>query len=382
MKPGSTDVVVIGAGAIGTATAYYLAKSGVRVTVVDRRGIGQEASGANVGLVTIFSVHSLDEPEPGPAHELTMASADAYLTLGEEIGIDIEYERCGGVMFALTEERLALIRTAYEGYKKHGLPVEWLDAAGVLACEPVLRCDGILGGVFYPPNGHLNPLMLSRALAHGGREHGVRFLLGTTVEGITVTGGRVRAVRTSAGDIACGQVVNAAGAWSADVARMVGITIPVTPGRGQIVLTEPVPRFIHRIVMGVSPAARQTRRGNVVIGSALEDAGFDKNASLETVTEFSRSALSRFPSLRGLNVIRAWAGLRPMTPDHFPIIQMMDEPAGFCLATGHSHRGICYGAGTGQVVADLVMGKPPRVPLERFRLGRFTNASAMEAHHR
>jgi glycine/D-amino acid oxidase-like deaminating enzyme len=95
MRIGTSDVVVIGGGVIGTAVAYYLAKAGTSVTVVERRGLGQEASGANVGLVTVFSGHSFEEPDPGPVYELTRASANAYTTLGGEIGVDIEYERDG-----------------------------------------------------------------------------------------------------------------------------------------------------------------------------------------------------------------------------------------------------------------------------------------------
>ncbi len=380
MRLPAADVVVIGAGAIGGAAAYYLGKAGMRVTVVDRRGIGQEASGANVGLVTLFSAYSLDEPDPGAAYALTMASADAYLTLGEETGVDIEYERCGGIMFAQAEDRLAVIRRAYDGYRRHGVPVEWLDAAGVQACEPAFRAEGILGGVFCPLNGQLNPLLLCRALAEGARRHKAEFLLGTNVESIGVGGGRINSVRTTAGEIPCEWVVNAAGAWSADVAQMVGLTIPVTPGRGQVLITEPVPRFINRIVMGASPSARQTRRGNVIIGSVLEYAGFDKRVTLDTMSAFTRGVADRFPGVRGLNVIRSWAGLRPMTPDHNPIIQVVDEPRGFCLATGHSHRGICWGAGTGQAVDDLVAGRAPRLPLEAFRLERFETANAAGAH--
>ena len=380
MRLPAVDVVVIGAGAIGMGAAYELARAGLRVTVVDRRGVGQEASGANVGLVTVFSAHSLDEPDPGPSYALTMQSADAYLTLGDETGIDIEYERCGGIMFAQTEDRLALIRTAFDGYRRHGVPVEWHDAAGLQACEPAFRADGILGGVFCSLNGQLNPLMLCRALAEGARRHKTAFLLGTNVESIEVGGGRISSVRTGAGDIPCEYVVNAAGAWAADVGRMVGLPIPVSPGRGQILITEPVPRFIHRIVMGASPSARQTRRGNVIIGSILEHAGYDKNVTLDTMSAFTRGVVDRYPGVRGLNVIRSWAGLRPMTPDHRPIIEMMDEPRGFCLATGHSHRGICWGAGTAQAVTDLVTGRLPRIPLEAFRLKRFETAKAMEAH--
>jgi len=383
MRPEPCDVVVIGGGAIGTAVAYHLARAGQRVTVVERRGVGQEASGANVGLVTLFSGHSFDEPDPGPVFELTRASIDAYRTLGDEVGMDIEYEQEGGVVFAETPEKLAIIRRAYEGYRRYGVPVDWLDARGVLDCEPAFFHDGILGGVFCPLNGQINPLMLCRALAQGARRLGVRLLPGTSAHGISCEGGRVRAVRTSAGEIACEFVVNAAGAWAAEIGAMAGVKIPVIPARGQILLTEPVPRFIRRVVSGAEPSARQTRRGNVIIGSTVEDVGFDKRVTKETITEFARGVLAHFPRLGGLDVIRTWAGLRPASPDHRPIIELMEEPVGLCLACGHSRRGICYAAGTGKLVTELLTGRPPSIALEAFSLSRFRLATpfTQEAPH-
>ncbi len=371
MKMASTDVVVIGGGAIGAAVAFYVAKAGKRVTLVERGGLAHEASGANVGLVTLFSVHSLEEPEPGPLYGLTNASAEAYLSLGEEVGLDIEYERCGGVYVADTEDKLRIVRRAYEGYRRNGVLVEWLEPDGVRACEPAFSTEGILGGVFCPLNGFLNPLSATRALALGARHLGATILLGTTVHGISVNHGRVQAVMTSAGDIPCQFVVNAAGPWAAEVGAMVGVGVPVVPIRGQILLTEPVPRFIRRIVMGAGPSARPTQRGNLIIGSTEEDVGFDKRVTLDTITHFARHVLPRFPRLRGLHVIRSWAGLRPTTPDSRPIIQVLEEPNGFCLAAGHSRRGIGYAAGTGKLVAEMITGKSPSLPLEPFALRRF-----------
>jgi len=111
----------------------------------------------------------------------------------------------------------------------------------------------------------------------------------------------------------------------------------------------------------------------VIVGGTVEDVGFDKRVAAPTVAAFARGALERFPRLRGLGVIRTWAGLRPASPDHKPIIQLLDEPAGFCLATGHSRRGICYAAGTGRLVTDLLTGRAPFLALETFGLGRFAN---------
>ena len=371
MRLVSTDVVVIGGGVIGAAVAFSLASEGVGVTLVERRGIGREASGANVGLVTLFSAHSLEEPDPGPVYALTRASVDTYATLAEDVGVDVEYERIGGLFVAETEERLAVLRRAYEGYRRHGVPVEWLDPAGVRQCEPAFVNDRVRGGVFCPLNGQCNPLAVTRAFAHGARARGATLLIGVDARGIKVSGGRVVAVETTEGEIPCGHVVNAAGAWAGDIGARVGVTIPVAPARGQMVLTAPAPRFINHVIGGSEPSARQTLRGNVMIGSSIEDAGFDKGVTHATVDEFVKGAVAHFPRVAELQVIRTWAGLRPATPDHKPIIEMVDEPRGLCLAVGHSRRGRCYAPATGRAVADLITGRPPFLDLAAFRLNRF-----------
>ncbi len=375
MRATSADVVVIGGGAVGAAAAYHLARMGLSVTLVERAGLAREASGANVGLVTLFSGYSIDvEPEPGVLHGLTRASMETYDAIGDEVGIDVEYERVGGLVVAESEAQLAALRPAYEGYRRHAVPVEWLGPAAVRACEPAFASDRVLGAVFCPLNGQVNPLALTRALARGAARHGARLLLGTAVEAIACARGRITAVRTTAGAIPCEVVVNAAGAWAAEVGAMVGLRIPVVPGRGQIVLTEAVPRFITKVVSGVEPSARQTRRGNVIIGSTVERAGFDKRVTLDTMGEFAREILPRFPRLRHLRVLRSWAGLRPMTPDDRPIVERCDAPRGFVLAVGLGRRGICYAGGTGRLVAELVTGKPPFLPPDSLRLERFAAA--------
>jgi D-hydroxyproline dehydrogenase subunit beta len=338
------DTVVIGGGVMGAAAAYHLARAGTRVVVVERAGLAREASGANVGLVTLFSAYSLREPEPGVLHGLTRASMDTYAPLGDEVGIDIEYERGGGLVIAESEGELDALRPAYEGYRRRGVPVEWLEPAAARA---------------------------TRALARGAERHGARFLFATAVEAIACVRGRIAAVRTTAGKIACGAVVNAAGAWADAVGALAGVRVPVVPGRGQILLTEPAPRFITRVVSGVEPSARQTRRGNVIIGSTVEAAGFDRRVTLPTLHDFARAIVPRFPALRRLRVLRSWAGLRPMTPDDRPILERRAEPAGLCLAVGLGRRGVSYAGGAGLVVSELVTGKPPSLPIDGLGLDRF-----------
>ncbi len=372
----STDVAVIGGGVIGAAAAYYLSKAGQRVTLLERGGLSGEASGANLGLVTVFSTHSLEEPTPGPLCSLTQASVEGYHRLKEETGIDIEYDQSGGLYVVVEEAKLGIVQNAFQGYKSRGIPVEWLEPKGLRACEPAFSDDRLLAGVFCPANGYLNPMLATRAFAEGARRLGATVCLGTRVVGIRCAQGRVQGVQTTAGEVPCGCVVNAAGSWAAEIARMVGLEIPVVPHRGQVVLTERAPRLIRRIVMGAGISARQTRPGNVIIGSTEESVGFNTQVTASTVSQFAREILGHFPRLRQLSVIRTWAGLRPTTPDAAPIIELLQEPGGFCLAVGHSRRGVGYGPGTGQLVAALLTGARPFVSLSRFALHRFARQSA------
>lgn len=371
----ATDVVVIGGGVIGAASAYYLSRAGKRVTLVERRGLGAEASGANVGLVTMLSAYSLEEREPGVLFHLTHGSIEAFATLSDELGVDVEYRREGGVIVAETPEALDALRQVGAAYARAGVPSEMLGPTDVLKCEPAFYSAKILGGIFCPLNGMVNPMILTQAFAQAAGRLGARLLVGVEARVMTVRGGRVAGVVTSAGEIPCEQVVNAAGAWAADIGRTVGLEIPVTPARGQVMVTERVPIFLRKVVSGMEPMARQTVRGNVVIGSTLEPVGYNKGVTVQTVGAFAREILPHFPALRNLHVIRVWAGLRPMTPDSAPIIELLPSPEGLCLAVGHSRRGICYGPGTGRLVAELLTGKPPFMDITPLGLSRFASAS-------
>jgi glycine/D-amino acid oxidase-like deaminating enzyme len=157
MKLQTADVVVIGGGAIGAAAAFYLAKAGKRVTLVERAGLAREASGANVGLVTLFSGHSLEEPDPGPVYALTRASVDAYESLGEEVGMDIEYEQCGGVVWADSEEKLGLIRE--HGKATPGMGFQWSGSTRRVSASASLPSQLITGRTPFLP---LDSFRLSR----------------------------------------------------------------------------------------------------------------------------------------------------------------------------------------------------------------------------
>jgi glycine/D-amino acid oxidase-like deaminating enzyme len=148
MKLPHADVVIIGGGAVGAACAWALTKAGKRVTLVERKGLAHEASGANVGLVTLFSAYSFDEPDPGAMYGLTRESIDTYTSLGDSVGMDIEYDQVGGVAVAMSPGKLDVLRRPFEGYQRHGVPLQWLGPAEVRDCEPAFKADGVVGGVF------------------------------------------------------------------------------------------------------------------------------------------------------------------------------------------------------------------------------------------
>ncbi|MBI3976886.1 MAG: FAD-binding oxidoreductase [Chloroflexi bacterium] len=364
MTTGPSDAVVIGGGIIGCSTAYYLAKAGLAVTLVERRGIAAEASGANVGLVLNMG------QEPGSIlARLVRESTRLLPGLDDELGSETEYRQAGALRICLTPEALAEARQEAARQQTAGLDVQVLSPEEALAIEPLLP-PHLLGAAFCPIDGYVNPLSLTAAFARAALKLGAHLLCPAMATGIEVQRGAVTAVETDRGRILTRLVVNAAGAWAGQIGRFVGLDVPVIPSRGQVLVTEPMPRMITRILGGARPSIRQTKSGTFMIGSAREFVGYNKNTEPSMITEFARGVCALYPFLRDANVIRSWAGLRPATPDHLPFLGWVDEVQGFILATGHFHHGVGCGPATGKVIAELITGKPTSVSLAGCGLGR------------
>ncbi len=162
-----------------------------------------------------------------------------------------------------------------------------------------------------------------------------------------------------------------AGGWSTALAATVGIRLPVEPGKGQILATEPIPPVTKRVLNSSGAGIRQNRRGEVIIGSTLEFVGFDKTVYPQAISDLLAEAARIFPTLRDAKVRDSWAGLRPMTPDTMPIIAPAPGIDGLWLATGHSRTGLSYAAGTGRAIADLILHGETPLPIERFKSRSF-----------
>lgn len=326
------DLVVIGGGLVGGAIAWGAAHQGASVGLVDEADVAFRAARGNFGLVWI---QGKGRGLPSYAH-WSQRSAQLWpelqATLGARTGIDLALQQPGGFMFCLSEveleQRSALVQRLHN--ESGDIGTVMLDRDAVRAMVPGLG-DEVVGGSYCPLDGHANPLSLLRALHSGLAEAGGDYLPGRTVDLIEPQhGGFV--VRCGSERIVCRRVVIAAGLGSSRLAPMVGLDMPVAPLRGQIMVTERMRPFLHY----ATHVVRQTAEGSVMIGDSHEDAGFDVNTSVPVMQQLAARNLRMFPALRDATVVRAWAALRVMTPDGFPIYEESAAHPGAFSATCHS----------------------------------------------
>jgi sarcosine oxidase subunit beta len=359
-------VVVIGGGIRGLSIAYYLARAGVSVALVEQYSLLAGASGANNGWVNVSGKH------PAFYTLLSLQSANLFHDLGAELDADIEYECLGGVYVADTEEALeARVQFATQQSRVPGVDVEVLAAVEARRLEPVLSRH-IVGATYCALDGVVNPWKLGRAYAVAAKHHGCRFCLHTEVLGIRIEGGRVTAAITDGGTIETDVVVDAAGVQAGVIGQMVGVEIPVVALRGQVLVTEPLPRILGRPTSGLN----QTRDGNFLIGTT-HDLGLgtcDRHVEYETIGAIARRAIRILPRLKDVHIIRTFAGVRPWPIDGLPIMGTRpDWPKGFICAVGHS--GITLAPITGKLISELVISGETSWPIEEYSPTRFDQVS-------
>ena len=378
--PATADVVVIGAGLVGAATAAALAVSGRRVCVVDRAGPLSGTTAAGEGNILV------SDKLPGPELDLALRSAALWQAFAAEHGPALEYEAKGGVVVAHDVPQLAALRELAERQRAAGVAVEVLNAGTLRGAEPRLSRH-LAGGAFYPQDAQVQPMRAALAYLALARRCGAQVVGGAEVIALETTPARVSAVVTSRGRVATPVVVNAAGPWSGVVAQRLGSALPVRPRRGHILVTEPVPAVIrHKVYEAdyvgtvVSDAAgRQcsavvegTAAGTVLIGSSRDVAGFSAQPDPAALAEMARRAISLFPFLAAVRAIRAYTGFRPASPDHLPVIGADPAVPGLFHATGHEGAGIGLAPATAELITALINGgRPPPADAAPFAPARF-----------
>ncbi|HET8522499.1 MAG TPA: FAD-dependent oxidoreductase [Thermomicrobiales bacterium] len=358
------EVVIIGSGIFGAAIGYHLAEAGLNVVIVERGAFCGEASGANVGLVTVSA-------KPiGVLFDLAWMGQRRYETLSERLGRDIHFRQPGTMNLTSTPEDLAERRQLTEAQRERGLDVRHISGDEARELEPWIP-DSILGGSFCPTDGGVYPFAVVKAYLAKAQELGVKLFVGAEVTGVSVENGRATGVETTRGPIRAKWVVNAAGAWAERISAMVGLRTPMTPVRGQLLVTLPLPPLMNRVVFGVEPSVRQMYSGNSIVGSVTQRAGFDKRLTPQTIRALARGIVELHPALASAPVIRGWAGLRPGTPDEMPILGVSRRVPGFVIATGGFRNGILYGPAAGQLIADDILGRPLEIDIDPLRPERF-----------
>ncbi|TXK40473.1 FAD-binding oxidoreductase [Nonomuraea sp. C10] len=375
-----SDVIVVGAGVVGAACAYYAARAGLDVTVLDRGPVAGGTTGAGEGNVLV------SDKEPGPELELALLSSRLWRELAATGG-GFEYEPKGGLVVAETPEvQERLVELAAE----QDVPHEVVPADRLRTLEPELA-GGLAGGVHYPQDAQVQPMLAAaQLLRHGADSFGrgaLKVRLGVTVTGFTRSGDRVTGVRTSEGDMLAGAVVNAAGTWGGELAARAGVTLPILPRRGFILVTEPLPRPLirHKVYtaayvtnvasdsagLETSAVVEGTPAGTVLIGASRERVGFDRTTSLPVLSRLAAQAVALFPALREVRAIRSYCGFRPYCPDHLPVIGADPRAPGLHHACGHEGAGIGLAPATGHLLAQVLTGRRPDLDLWPFRPDRF-----------
>ena len=350
----SSDVVIVGAGIIGLSLAMELRRAGASVTVLDRGEPGREASSAAAGMLVT------GDPGSHPAlAELAKASAVLYPTFVAELELH-------SAMTVGLENRGAM----YIAEKDEELPSAALSQEEIRKLEPALAEQP---RVCFLKEQSVDPRLLAQAAVAAAKQIGVVIHHETRVDSVELTKDHHLQVSTSHAPYSTATFVNCAGAWAASIA---GAPAPTHPVKGQMLAVIPQQCKLRHVIRSRFVYLVPRKDGRVLIGSTLEDAGFDKSVNPTTIQQLLKAAAHLWPTIEEAKILEAWAGLRPGSPDELPILGPGRLP-GTYVATGHFRNGILLAPITATVMSELIQGKSPSVDLRPFISTRFAPGKAL-----
>ena len=386
MIPKEAEIVIMGGGVMGSCTAYFLAKAGKDVTLIERGDIGGEASVANGALVWTST------RRPGIDLTLALASIDLHKQLKEELEVDTEYRRTGGMIVIENEKQIPKIEAFRKEREKAGFILTPIDAKEARSLEPLLS-ESIVGALYNPLDGDTNPFRLMVGLNRKAIQLGAKVFYHTEVQDIQIEDGRVKGVVTDKGVIRTNTIINACGSWASFIGKMVGIKIPIIPNEMEFVVTEQLPSVVSHMLMGASYVTEEygkdemiadrnkfgcalvihpTVAGNLLLGSTWRFVGYDKRTSYEETVDIAKEVVKLLPPLKHVHVIRTFANFFPFTHDDLPIMGYVEGIEGFIMAAGHSGHGVCLGPITGKLISELICEGHTSIPIDELSLSRFS----------
>jgi sarcosine oxidase subunit beta len=355
----TADVVIIGGGIVGSSIAYHLTAAGCRSVVVLEResATGKGSTGKSMGGVRAqFST---------PVNiRMSLYAIPFYASFEERLGYPCDYRPQGYLFCATNERHMTYLRTNYEKQVALGLKdVRLLKGDEIRAMFPQLRGDDIVGGSFCATDGFVDPYSAMNGFMAWAADHGATLCKNAAVTGIVSDQKGIAGVETTRGALSTHKIVNCAGAWAGEIAKMAGVDLPVTPLRRMLVPSEPFDQFPHTAPMIIDMSNgfhfRPESRGFLLAWNDPEETpGFKTEFDPAFVEKILTRAADRVPCFADLpvNPRRAWAGLYEMTPDHHPILGEAPGVAGFFLANGFSGHGVMHAPATGKILSDLILG--------------------------
>lgn len=354
----SYDVIIVGAGSIGTPTAYFLSKAGLSVLVIDQlASVGQASNKHAIG--GIRATHS----DPAKIH-LGNRSLDVFSNWEHLHGDDIEWQKGGYTFVAYEQEHSELLKELVVYQQQHNLDIKWLGVKDLLELIPNLNPNGLLGGTYSQNDGSASPLKAAFAFHKRATGDGAKFHFNETVVDFIHKGDRILGIKTDRNSYYSQWVVNAAGGWAKPLSSKIGLSVPVEPDSHEAAITEPVSRLFDPMIVDMRsrPGSAnfyfyQHPTGKIIFCMTPDPPilGTHTIASSEFLPKAARRLIEVMPVLQHIRVRRVWRGVYPMTPDGSPIIGAVSGLDGYLLAVGMCGQGFMFGPGVGQLLTHLIL---------------------------
>jgi sarcosine oxidase, subunit beta len=379
--PPRADIVVIGGGVMGASCAYHLVRAGVSDVVLLEResSFGTGATGRCAGGVRYQFATEVNV-------RLSLASLPHFESFREETGLDCSYRKCGYMMVLTRSEDLEPFRRSLALQNRLGVDTVWMTGDEVRRRLPDMRWPDALGATFHAGDGLVDPNSVVMGYVQRGRELGLKALTDQAVTGIDVHQGRIQAVLTASGRIACGGVIDAAGPWAAVVGTMACVAVPITPVRRQMVTTTPLPALPRDFpfVIDFAQSLYFHREGDGLLtgmSNPDEGPGFDQTLDRKWEARALEAAAGRLPMLEGAGRLSGWAGLYEVTPDAHPIFGVTPVE-GFWVVAGFSGHGFMHGPVAGLLMSELIsQGRFLTVDVAALDLARFAEGRLVREYN-
>jgi glycine/D-amino acid oxidase-like deaminating enzyme len=376
----NADIVIIGGGIIGTSCAFFLAREGVKVILVERNAIASGTSSAGEGNILV------SDKLPGPELTLARLGRSTWQDLADELADDFEFDPKGGILVAETAADWTALVSHTQKLQHAGISAHLLTNDDLHELEPYLARD-ISGAALFPEDAQGYPPAACRSLVKSAQHYGLTVLDHTEVLAIKRDQqNAINAVVTTHGTLSTPCVINAAGPWSKQVAALASCDLPILPRKGHLLVTEPLPpRVYHKIAevgytttvmqaehdLQVAAVVEGTKSGNILLGSSRQFVGFDESIEPHVVQAMLQRVQRFFPILAPPPAFHVRVGFRPYSPDHLPIIGEMPDITGFYVNTGHEGAGFGLGPASAKLLSQLILNRSSAMSLAPFHPARF-----------